>query len=165
MGKVDETIGPQEPGLPREKSNMQHHTPPWPWRYHLSLILSLNSYPAKHVGTKPKTQGLKSNAPPPKKKLGVVVHTFNPSTQEVDFWVWGQPDLQSEFQDSQGYTEKPCPEKPKPKPKPKQNQSNVQMVANKKTGNASMSPRQPSVSDIISKAPLPVDTFPLYKPK
>jgi hypothetical protein len=25
----------------------------------------------------------------------------------VDFWVWGQPGLQSEFQDSQGYTEKP----------------------------------------------------------
>jgi hypothetical protein len=29
----------------------------------------------------------------------------------VDFWVWGQPGLQSEFQDSQGYTEKPCLEK------------------------------------------------------
>jgi hypothetical protein len=26
----------------------------------------------------------------------------------VDFWVQGQPGLQSEFQDSQGYTEKPC---------------------------------------------------------
>jgi hypothetical protein len=24
------------------------------------------------------------------------------------FWVQGQPGLQSEFQDSQGYTEKPC---------------------------------------------------------
>jgi hypothetical protein len=29
----------------------------------------------------------------------------------ADFWVWGQPGLQSEFQDSQGYTEKPCLEK------------------------------------------------------
>jgi hypothetical protein len=29
----------------------------------------------------------------------------------MDFWVRGQPDLQSEFQDSQGYTEKPCLEK------------------------------------------------------
>jgi hypothetical protein len=29
----------------------------------------------------------------------------------VDFWVQGQPGLQSEFQDSQGYTEKPCLEK------------------------------------------------------
>jgi hypothetical protein len=47
-----------------------------------------------------------------------VVHTFNPSTwrqrqrQEV-FWVRGQPGLQSEFQDSQGYTEKPCLNKTK----------------------------------------------------
>jgi hypothetical protein len=29
----------------------------------------------------------------------------------------GQPGLQSEFQDSQGYTEKPCVEKPKKKKK------------------------------------------------
>jgi hypothetical protein len=45
---------------------------------------------------------------------GVVVHAFNPSTREAeagDFWVPGQPGLQSEFQDSQGYTEKPCLEK------------------------------------------------------
>ena len=28
--------------------------------------------------------------------------------RQVDFWVWGQPGLQSEFQNSQGYTEKPC---------------------------------------------------------
>jgi hypothetical protein len=33
--------------------------------------------------------------------------------RQVDFWVRGQPGLQSEFQDSQGYTEKPCLEKPK----------------------------------------------------
>jgi hypothetical protein len=31
--------------------------------------------------------------------------------RQADFWVWGQPSLQSEFQDSQGYTEKPCLEK------------------------------------------------------
>jgi hypothetical protein len=37
--------------------------------------------------------------------------------RQVDFWVWGQPGLQSEFQDSQGYTEKPCLEKPKKKKK------------------------------------------------
>jgi hypothetical protein len=38
----------------------------------------------------------------------------------VDFWVQGQPGLQSEFQDSQGYTEKLCFEKTKnKKPKPK----------------------------------------------
>jgi hypothetical protein len=51
---------------------------------------------------------------------GVVAHTFNPSTREaeagqVDFWVRGQPGLQSEFQDSQGNTEKTCLEKPKKK--------------------------------------------------
>jgi hypothetical protein len=33
----------------------------------------------------------------------------------VDFWVWGQPGLQSEFQDSQDYTEKSCLEKRKEK--------------------------------------------------
>jgi hypothetical protein len=37
----------------------------------------------------------------------------------VDFWVQGQPGLQSEFQDSQGYTEEPCLEKPKKKKKKK----------------------------------------------
>jgi hypothetical protein len=29
--------------------------------------------------------------------------------------LWGQPDLQSELQDSQGYTEKPCLKKTKEK--------------------------------------------------
>jgi hypothetical protein len=37
--------------------------------------------------------------------------------RQADFWVQGQPGLQSEFQDSQGYTEKPCLEKPKKKKK------------------------------------------------
>jgi hypothetical protein len=37
--------------------------------------------------------------------------------RQADFWVRGQPVLQSEFQDSQGYTEKPCLEKPKKKKK------------------------------------------------
>jgi hypothetical protein len=46
----------------------------------------------------------------------MVAHAFNPSLWEA---VRGQPGLQSEFQDSQGYTEKPCVEKPKPKPKNK----------------------------------------------
>jgi hypothetical protein len=42
----------------------------------------------------------------------------------VDFWVWGQPDLQSEFQESQGYTEKPCLEQTnKQTNKQKKNQS------------------------------------------
>ena len=39
--------------------------------------------------------------------------------QRQDFWVWGQPGLQSEFQDSQGYTEKPCLGKTKTKTKKK----------------------------------------------
>jgi hypothetical protein len=37
--------------------------------------------------------------------------------RQVDFWVRGQPGLQSECQDSQGYTEKPCLEKTKKKKK------------------------------------------------
>jgi hypothetical protein len=37
--------------------------------------------------------------------------------RQADFWVRGQPGLQSEFQDSQGYTEKPCLEKQKNQPK------------------------------------------------
>ena len=37
-------------------------------------------------------------------------YAFNPSTWEAEA---GQPGLQSEFQDSQGYTEKPCLKKPK----------------------------------------------------
>jgi hypothetical protein len=35
--------------------------------------------------------------------------------RQTDFWVQGQPGLQSEFQDSQGYTEKPCLKKKKKK--------------------------------------------------
>ena len=49
----------------------------------------------------------------------VVVHTFNPSPWEAEagraLWVQGQPVKFCEFQDSQGYTEKPCLEKPKTK--------------------------------------------------
>jgi hypothetical protein len=41
--------------------------------------------------------------------------------RQEDFWVWGQPGLQSEFQDCQGYTEKRCLEKPKKKKKKKKN--------------------------------------------
>jgi hypothetical protein len=60
----------------------------------------------------------------------VVAHAFNPSTWEAEaggFLSLRPACLQSEFQDSQGYTEKPCLEKKtktKPnqtKPKPKQN--------------------------------------------
>jgi hypothetical protein len=46
----------------------------------------------------------------------VVVHAFNPSTREAEAGrlLSSRPaGLQSEFQDSQGYTEKPYLEKPK----------------------------------------------------
>ena len=55
-------------------------------------------------------------------KLGVVAHTFNLSTQEAEAgrFLSSRPGLQCEFQDSQGYTEKPCLEKQKQnKKKPK----------------------------------------------
>ena len=39
--------------------------------------------------------------------------------RQADFWVQGQPGLQNEFQDSQGYTEKPCLEKNKKQNKTK----------------------------------------------
>ena len=53
---------------------------------------------------------------------GVVAHAFNPSTLKTEavFWVRGQPGLQSEFQDSQGYTKKPCLKTKQNKTKQKQ---------------------------------------------
>ena len=40
----------------------------------------------------------------------MVVHAFNPSTWEAEAggFLRGQSSLKSEFQDSQGFTEKPC---------------------------------------------------------
>lgn len=47
-----------------------------------------------------------------KASKAVVVHDFDPATQEAEAggppWVWGQSCLQSKFQDIQSYTEKPC---------------------------------------------------------
>jgi hypothetical protein len=40
--------------------------------------------------------------------------------RQADFWVRGQPGLQNEFQDSQGYTETPCHKKKKKKKKKKE---------------------------------------------
>jgi hypothetical protein len=50
----------------------------------------------------------------------VVMHAFNPSTWEAEAggFLSSRPAcLQSEFQDSQDYTEKPCLEPPPPKKK------------------------------------------------
>jgi hypothetical protein len=47
----------------------------------------------------------------------------------VDFWVQGQPGLQSEFQDSKGYTEKSCL---KNKIKTKNKQTNKKQTNKKK---------------------------------
>jgi hypothetical protein len=48
---------------------------------------------------------------------GTVGHTFNPSTQEAEAEDLCWPALQSKLQNSQGYTEKPCLEKPNQKHK------------------------------------------------
>jgi hypothetical protein len=56
--------------------------------------------------------------------------------RQADFWVQSQPGLQSEFQDSQGYTEKPCLEKLKQtnKQKKKKNQNKTKTKKKKKEG-------------------------------
>jgi hypothetical protein len=53
--------------------------------------------------------------------------------RQADFWVWSQPGLQSEFQDSHGYTEKPCLEKPKTKQTNKKNPQKQKNKTNKQT--------------------------------
>jgi hypothetical protein len=83
---------------------------------------ALDSIPALHklaVGLKKQKQ---------KTEPGVVAHAFNPTTWKAEAGgVRGQPGLQSEFQDSQGYTEKPYLEKPKTKTQNK-NQNNKTFV-------------------------------------
>jgi hypothetical protein len=51
--------------------------------------------------------------------------------RQADFWVQGQPGLQSEFQDSHGCTEKPCLKKTK-KEKERKKKENVFMFYKKK---------------------------------
>jgi hypothetical protein len=55
--------------------------------------------------------------------LDMVAQAFNPSTREAEAggFLSSRPAWSIEFQDSQGYTEKPCLEKPK-KQKQKQKQ-------------------------------------------
>jgi hypothetical protein len=56
-----------------------------------------------------------------KKSWAVVAQAFNPSTWEAEAggFLSSRNSLQSEFQDSQGYAEKPCLEKTKTKIKKK----------------------------------------------
>jgi hypothetical protein len=55
--------------------------------------------------------------------------------RQADFWVRGQPGLQSEFQDSQGYTEKRCLKKPKNQKKKKKKKKKIQMNNGKNENN------------------------------
>jgi hypothetical protein len=52
--------------------------------------------------------------------------------RQADFWVLGQPGLQSEFQHSRGYTEKPCLKKNKKTKKQKTKQQQQQKKKKKK---------------------------------
>jgi hypothetical protein len=54
----------------------------------------------------------------------------------------GQPGLQSEFQDTQGYTEKPCLEKPKPQIKSSHTGLNLQPSSQEAWLAASPAPRR-----------------------
>ena len=59
--------------------------------------------------------------------------------KQADFWVRGQPDLQSEFRDSQDYTEQPCLEKPKPNQTKQTNKkTKKKQINNKKNQTSSL---------------------------
>jgi hypothetical protein len=51
--------------------------------------------------------------------------------KQTDFWFQGQPGLQSEFQDSQGYTEKPCLKKQNKTKQNKTKQNKTKQKPNK----------------------------------
>ena len=57
----------------------------------------------------------------------------------MDLWVWGQAGLQSEFQDSQGYIEKPCL---KNKQTNKQNNNNNNRITQPKYTPVTLNPSQ-----------------------
>jgi hypothetical protein len=65
----------------------------------------------------------------------VVVHVFNPSTKKAEAGGSlnsSQPGLQSQFQDSQEHTEKPCLKKPKQQQQQQQQQQSNPTKLNKK---------------------------------
>ena len=59
--------------------------------------------------------------------------------RQADFWVQGQPGVQSEVQDSQGYTEKPCLEKKQKNKTKKKKQNQKNKKKKKKEMNSSRS--------------------------
>ena len=71
-----------------------------------------------------------------KKEPGVVAHAFNPSTREAEAggFLSSRPAVQSEFQDSQGYTEKPCLEKPKKEKEKKRKKTFLKNKRKKRLG-------------------------------
>jgi hypothetical protein len=94
---------------------------------HLSIALSMYCF----------------NSPIKKHRFSGRIKKWNPTGQwwcmpsipalgrqrQVDFWVRGQPGLQSEFQDSQDYTEKPClEEKKKKKRKKRKNEKEMKSI-------------------------------------
>ena len=69
----------------------------------------------------------------------VAAHTFNPSTWETEtggFLSSSPPGLQSEFQDSQSYTENPCLEKPNQTKQPPLQNKKQKIVWTKWNGDA-----------------------------
>jgi hypothetical protein len=94
---------------------------------------------------------------------------------QADFWVRGQPVLQSEFQDSQRYTEKPCLEKQtnkqtnKQTKKPTKNKNTIYMILIPdarllKLGHLVLPAFQSPMSSLMSARVLNID-FQLLTPK
>jgi hypothetical protein len=86
-----------------------------------SLVYRVNSRTARATQRKPVYQKIKNRKKKFHRSQVVLVYSLNSSTQEAEAgeslslrpawstaWVPGQPGLQREFQDSPGYTEKPC---------------------------------------------------------
>ena len=74
--------------------------------------------------------------------------------RQVDFWVWGQPGLQSEFQDSLGYTEKAYLKKSKKKQKKTKNKKNKpskSVIADVQCGfKIKLKPKQPAAPGTVA---------------